>query len=58
MSDTVRLWLGIGMLALASCAGDFAGPPPPTQAQQLCQGWGYAPNDPACLNTFRRTGGQ
>jgi hypothetical protein len=30
----------------------------PTQAETLCRGWGYAPNDPVCLNTFRRTGGQ
>jgi hypothetical protein len=59
MNITVRLWFGAGMLAgLAGCAGDFAGPPPPTQAQQLCTQWGYAANDPVCLNTFRRTGGQ
>jgi hypothetical protein len=52
-------WLVLGLLVLlAGCAGDLSGSPPPSQAEQLCKGWGYAPNDPVCLNTFRRTGGQ
>jgi hypothetical protein len=52
-------WLALDLLVLlAGCAGDPSGPPPPSQAEQLCKGWGYAPNDPVCLNTFRRTGGQ
>ena len=42
-----------GPIFLTSCA-DFAGPPPPSQTQQLCTQWDYAPNDPVCLNTFRR----
>lgn len=55
----LRMSLACGLLALlAGCAGETSGPRPPSQAQQLCQGWGYAPNDPACLNTFRSTGGQ
>lgn len=45
------------LLALAACAGPTSAPPP-TQAETLCKGWGYAPGDPVCLNTFRRTGGQ
>jgi hypothetical protein len=46
------------LILLTGCAGQFSGPPPPTQAETLCKSWGYAPNDPVCLNTFRRTGGQ
>jgi hypothetical protein len=54
-----RTWPAFGLLVLlAGCAGDPAGSPPPSQAEQLCKGWGYAPNDPVCLNTFRSTGGQ
>ena len=45
-------------LLLAGCAGAFSGPPPPSQAEVLCKKWGYAPDDPVCLNTFRDTGGQ
>jgi hypothetical protein len=40
-------------LWLSGCA-DFSEPPPPSQTAQLCTQWGYAPNDPVCLNTFRR----
>jgi hypothetical protein len=43
---------------LAGCAGPLSEPPPPSQAEMLCKRWGYAPNDPVCLNTFRSTGGQ
>jgi len=39
-------------IGLYGCAD--SGPPPPTQAQQLCRSWGYDANDPACLRTFRR----
>jgi hypothetical protein len=45
------------LIVLGACANQSAAPPP-TQAETLCRGWGYAPNDPVCLNTFRRTGGQ
>ena len=41
------------LLMLSACAGT-AGPPQPTQAQQLCRSWGYDANDPTCLRTFRR----
>lgn len=41
-------------ILLSSCADEFSGPPPPSQTQELCTRWGYAPNDPVCLNTFRR----
>ncbi len=42
-------------LALSGCAaGAFDRPPRPTQAQELCRSWGYDPNDPVCLRTFRR----
>ena len=52
-------WPALGLLlVLTGCGGDFSGPPPPSQAETLCRSWGYAPNDPVCLNTFRRTGGQ
>jgi hypothetical protein len=48
-----------GLLALlAGCAGEFPGPRQPTQAEQLCKSWGYAPDDPVCLYTFHSTGGQ
>lgn len=43
---------------LMGCAGQFSEPPAPTQAEQLCTKWGYAPNDPVCLNAFHSTGGQ
>jgi hypothetical protein len=46
------------LLALAGCGAQFSGPPPPTQAEQLCKSWGYAPDDPVCLYTFHSTGGQ
>lgn len=42
-----------GPILLTSCT-EFSGPPPPSQTQELCTQWGYAPNDPVCLNTFRR----
>lgn len=49
----------VGLLfALGGCGAQFSGPPPPSQAEQLCMSWGYAPDDPVCLNTFRSTGGQ
>jgi hypothetical protein len=54
----LRLLFLSGMTAaavvLAGCAGEgTAGPGPTTQAQQLCSSWGYDPNDPECLRTFR-----
>jgi hypothetical protein len=66
MSDPLRSsrsgaarWLVAGAsLLLAGCDGRFSGPPPPSQAEILCKRWGYAPDDPVCLNTFRNTGGQ
>lgn len=55
----LRMSLACGLLVLLTgCAGELSGPRPPSQAQQLCQSWGYAPNDPVCLSTFRSTGGQ
>lgn len=45
------------LLLLAGCAA-ASGERPPTQAELLCPQWGYAPDDPECTNTFRRTGGQ
>ncbi len=45
----------IVMVALAiGCAQDSAGPRSLSQPQQLCSSWGYDPNDPVCLRTFRR----
>jgi hypothetical protein len=41
-------------LALAACADGAGDRPRPTQAQELCRSWGYDPNDPVCLRTFRR----
>jgi hypothetical protein len=55
----LRMSFAFGLFALlTACAGETSAPRPPSQAQQLCQSWGYAPNDPMCLNTFRSTGGQ
>jgi hypothetical protein len=52
---TPRRWFAFGLLVLLTgCAGEFSGPPPPSQAEQLCKSWGYEPDDPVCLNTFRR----
>ncbi len=58
-SPWLRMSFAAGLLALlAGCAGEFPGPRQPTQAEQLCKSWGYAPDDPVCLYTFHSTGGQ
>lgn len=53
-----RCIIAVSALMLMGCAGEFSGPRPPSQAEQLCKSWGYAPNDPVCLNSFHSTGGQ
>lgn len=54
----IRMGLRWSLLLAAVCIGACAegqqsqGGLRPEQA--LCQKWGYDPNDPVCLSTFRR----
>lgn len=54
-----RIRAAIGLCCLgagiaAGCAETASDRPRLTQAQELCQSWGYDPHDPVCLRTFRR----
>lgn len=44
----------LACLALTGCAQGAPEQPRLTQPQELCRSWGYDPNDPVCLRTFRR----
>lgn len=61
LSFCSSLALGLAALALAGCGGTT--PPDSMRGQlpseqenhhELCQKWTGDPNDPNCLNTFRR----
>lgn len=51
MPRIAMLLLGFALIGCAEAGRDR---PRLTQAQELCRSWGYAPDDPVCLRTFRR----